>query len=126
MGKAASRWARPEAGLETGTVACPTHVHRKAPLPTALRGGTTGADHGEGQLCAQSWNAPSPFLKLFFSPLVPGLMWQFKGAESFVSGRQPIAQGQQLIPFPSVSLCEGRALKACSRTFFQHSVSATI
>jgi hypothetical protein len=41
--KSASSQAGPEAGLEVGTVVCPTCVHRKAPLPTALRGGTTGA-----------------------------------------------------------------------------------
>lgn len=41
-GKPASSRAGPEEGLEVGTVVCPTCVHRKAPLPTALRGGTTG------------------------------------------------------------------------------------
>lgn len=39
QGEGFQQWVGPEAGLEIGTVVCPTCVHRKAPLPTALRGG---------------------------------------------------------------------------------------
>lgn len=46
---------------------------------------------------------PTPF---------PGLMWQFKEAVSLLSGRQLIAQGQQLILFPSLSLSKRRVLES--------------